>query len=145
GVKMILLDHHQSSYDYDDFKGCAMINTTFENSFSKEEYMLSAGALTYIVCDKLIRRLGYPELESISALALCSLYADCIDMSSDLTRSIYYKAVSLKQTKLPTFIQHFMKDYSQFNRRFIDYTFSPRINSLFRSESFDLLNKFLMW
>jgi single-stranded-DNA-specific exonuclease len=142
GIKVILLDHHQSAYDYSDFH-CSMINTTFENRFSKEEYTLSAGALVYIVCDKLIQRLGFPELESISALALASLYADSIDMSADLNRGIYFKAVSLKQTELPRFIQHFMTQGNKLNRNYIDYQFSPKINSLFRSESFDLLNKYL--
>jgi single-stranded DNA-specific DHH superfamily exonuclease len=144
GIKTILLDHHQSSYDYEDFQGTAMINTAFENRRLTEEIFLSAGALCFVVCDKFIKNLNMPELPTLAPLALASLYSDQIDMSGTLNRSIYYLATS-SESRLPKFIQHFMTDRDSFTRRFVDFHLAPRINSLFRSESFDLLNRYLFW
>jgi single-stranded DNA-specific DHH superfamily exonuclease len=144
GVKTILIDHHESVFSYSDFEG-AMVNTTFENRTNTEELTLSAGALTYVICEKLLRKLKTPEPRGLAALALCSMYADCVDMSSKLGRSLYYKAMEDSQLRLPTMVQHLMNDYSVFSRRFIEFQMTPKINSLFRSENFDLLNKFLYW
>ena len=145
GVKVILLDHHQSIYGYEDFSGVKMINTSFDNRTRDDQINISAGALTYLVCEKLITRFGKKPYKPLAALALVSLYADAIDMSSSLCRSIYYKAMELDESQLPRIIQRFMNNYSSFTRRFIEYHMSPKINSLFRSESFDLLNRLLGW
>jgi single-stranded DNA-specific DHH superfamily exonuclease len=145
GVKVILLDHHSSVYGYEDFPGTAMINTSFENRKLDEDILLSAGALTYIVCYKLIEKLGLPENKGLACLALVSLYADVIDMTNDLNRAIYYKAMSVNRTAMPKLIQRFLNQYSFFTRRFIQNQITPKLNSLFRSERFDVLNKLLDW
>lgn len=146
GIKVILIDHHQSPYGYDDFgKDCYMINTTIENRIREDELILSAGALSYLVACKVIAHRGFKENLGIAAMALVSLYADSIDMSSALNRGIYYKAMSLEYGELPKLIQRFMGEYSRFNRRFIEFTLTPRLNSLFRAEEFKLLNEYLNW
>lgn len=145
GVKVILLDHHQSVFSYKDFPHTLMINTSFENRERDDEIIVSAGALTFLVCEKLIERFNRPKLESLTALALCSLYADVIDMTSDTCRHIYYRAMALSKSSLPKLIQRFMGQYDTFTRRFIEYRLNPKINSLFRSERFDLLNLLLNW
>lgn len=145
GIKVILLDHHKTPYVYRDFGEVNIINTAIENLYRDDEIVASAGSLTFMVCEKLISALGREELKSNVALALASLYADTIDMSSELNRAIYYKAVSLEPHELPKLIQRFMNDRVKFNRRFLEFQVNPRINSLFRSERFDLLNKLLDW
>lgn len=156
GVEVILLDHHKSVFSYSDFEGIHMINTSFDNRVTEEEVIVSAGALTYIVFSKLCERLGVPELKSTSALALASLYSDSIDMTGDIQRSIYQKATSLSTSELPVLLQRFIYSINleerkfgtrpyQFNRRYLEFTVAPRINSLFRAERFDLLNKLIDW
>lgn len=156
GVKIILLDHHESIFSYENFGEAHMINTTFDNRERDSDIVLSAGALTYLVVKKLCERLGRSEISSTSALALASLYADSIDMTGDLQRTIYYKAMKLDVLELPGILQSFIFPYdsvkkefrkrpSAFTRRFLEFTVNPRINALFRGERFDLLNKLLNW
>lgn len=146
GVHVLVLDHHMTVYDYDDFKeaGVTIINTTVENAeLGKERYHLCAGALAFCVFDSFMREELGEELEEESAFALVSLYADCMDMSDIINRSLYYKATELSKVSLPKYILHFMNEYQSLNARFIGYWFAPRINSLFRSEHFDVLNEYL--
>ncbi len=82
------------------------------------------------------------ELLKESAYALTSLYADCMDMSSELNRSIYWRATSLHDSELPAYLKHFMNEYTVFGRRYIDFWYSPRINALFRSGNNDLINAY---
>lgn len=146
GVKVLVIDHHVTVYDYENFNdiGIAIINSTIENSIiAKELYKLSAGALTFCVFDNYFRHCGLEPLTSEAAYALVSLYADCMDMSNIINRSIYYLATELNRSDLPKHILHFMNEYQILSARFIGYWFSPRINALFRSENFDVLNSYL--
>lgn len=146
GVKVILLDHHASAYSYEHFgESIAMINTSFDNRDRDEEILVSAGALTFIVTNKVSRSLGRSPVKSNAALALASMYADVIDMSTPLARSIYYMAMNLEPLQLPKLIQRFMGPNVSFSRRFIEFQLNPRLNSLFRAERFDLLNDLLSW
>lgn len=157
GVEVILLDHHETPYNYSTFEGIHMVNTTIENRTRIDEITVSAGALVYIVGYKLCMHLGVKPLESTAALALASLYADSIDMSGDIQRNIYYRATSLDPTELPPLLQRFMiapdtnkpsvyKARPQaFVRRYLEFTVNPRLNALIRSERFGLLNQLLDW
>ena len=146
GIKVLVIDHHMTMYDYDDFRdaGIIIINSAVENAeLGKERYCLCAGALSFCVFDSFLRETGKEPLEEEAAFALVSLYADCMDMSNIINRSIYYKATELPKISLPKNILHFMNEYQSLNARFIGYWFAPRINSLFRSEHFDVLNRYL--
>lgn len=143
GTRVILLDHHVTVHEYDDFgDGVAIINTTIENNLlTKKEFELSAGALCYTVIRKFCEEQGYPLLENLAAYATISLYADCMNMGNYLNRAIYYEAKTVERSHLPSIVQLFMNDYSNFGARYIGFWFSPRINSLFRSENFEILNR----
>ena len=146
GIKVMVLDHHITKYGYDDFdKICVpIINTTIENEiFAKDDFKFSAGALSFCVFDNYFRHKGLKPLLEESAYALISLYADCMDMSNIYNRSIYYLATDLDKQDLPSYVLHFMNEYQSLNARFIGYWYAPRINALFRSESFDILNRYL--
>lgn len=143
GVVVIVLDHHVSNSSYSDFDipGLTIINTILENELLDENrYKLSAGALVFAVCKLYIQHLGLKELKSIRAYALISLYADCMDMANKINRSIYYLAMELSSSELPTTIRYFTEKYRSFTRRVIEFNFSPRINSMFRSENFQYIN-----
>ena len=144
GVKIILLDHHNTIYSYEDYpENVAIINTMIENRLLlKDYYQLSAGALCYCVAAKFSQLYYKIELLKESAYALTSLYADCMDMSSELNRSIYWRATSLRDSELPAYLKHFMNEYTVFGRRYIDFWYSPRINALFRSGNNDLINAY---
>jgi single-stranded-DNA-specific exonuclease len=144
GVKVLIMDHHVTSFNYDDFpEGVVIVNTTLENEIlEKDEYELSAGALCFCVLDKYLKSIDLED-KSMYAYALTSLYADCMEMGNKLNRSIYWAAIGLERDELPKEITAFLNEYTIFGRRYIDFWFSPRINALFRSEQFKVLNAFL--
>ena len=144
GIKVIILDHHKPNYTLDAYPdNCIIINTIIENNIRLEDfYRLSGGALTFYVMSEYLRRNNRPY-EDLSSYALITLYSDSIDMTKELNRAIYYMATGLSRSSLPIYVKHYLTDYSAFNRRFIEYTFVPKINALFRSEHLDLINKYL--
>ena len=144
GIKVIVLDHHNSIYSYDDFpENVAIINTTIENLIAKQDvYRFSAGALCYCIFAKFAQVHADITLKGEVAYALTSLYADSMDMSSSLNRGIYWEAIQLKRHELPVFLQHFMNEYTVFGRRYIDFWYAPRINAAFRSERLGLINNY---
>lgn len=141
GTKVIILDHHESGYVYDDFPdNVAAINTTIEKDNAPDAYNLSAGALSFAVIDALSEFMGQPTKESLAAYATISLFADCMDMRSKINRAIYFRAKKLDKSDLPRKVRMFMNSYTAFNARFIGFWFSPRVNAVFRSEHLQLLN-----
>ena len=147
GKKVIVLDHHLTQYDYDFYSpNVIMVNTTIENHhLGINKYQLSAGALVYCVFEAYLRHKGITNAEQLVAYAAISLFADCMDMGNDLNRSIYYRAKALEDSQLPDIVKLFMEDKAlRFNSRFINYTFSPKINAAFRSENLGVLNTLLL-
>lgn len=143
GIKVIVLDHHNTEYGYRDYPEIGIVNTTIENKILGEKrYAYSAAALGYVVFDAYLNQCGLQFKENAEAYALVSLYSDCMDMSNGLNRAIYYKATELSRESLPKYIKHFMNQYQKFSARFIGFWFAPRINSMFRSEHFSVLNNY---
>lgn len=142
GVKVIVLDHHDTMYDYEDYnEKIAIINTVIENRIAAQDvYALSAGALAFCVMDTYLHEIGMPPLENTIAYALVSLYSDCMNMSNVINRGIYHKAKGILREDLPIYIKHFLGEHQAFNSRFIGFWFAPRINAMFRSERFEILN-----
>ena len=145
GLKVIVVDHHQTKYNYEDYpKGVAIVNNVIENRLiGSNKYVVSAGALVYIILDYYLRRRRY-DTKRMACFALASLYADCIDMSNEINRGIYYEAMELKYKGLPGYISDFMNEYVAFTRRFIEFQWTPKINAVFRSERFELLNDYML-
>lgn len=145
GIKVVILDHHESEYKYDDFhENVAAINTMLEKETAPEAYDLSAGALCFTVMDALAMSMNKESPESLAAYATISLFADCMDMRRQLNRAIYYRARHLEKTEIPRKVHVFMNEYSAFNARFIGFWFSPRVNAVFRSERLQLLNQMFL-
>lgn len=141
GVKVILIDHHQTKYCYDDYpENAVIINSVLENRESKDSNLtVSAGALVFMLLYKVLDDYRIPGIH-LSAYALASLYADSIDMSSEYNRGIYFMATSLDEQSLPLEIACFLNNYMKFCRRFVEFHMIPKINSAFRSEDFGVLN-----
>lgn len=144
GTKVLCIDHHVCNYVYDDYPDdIAVLSSNIENSlegFTKYKY--SAAAFAYVIYDFFAKENSIDYAKNASAYALVSLYSDCMDMSNEYNRAIYYYARQLDNEELPNYIRHFLNDYQSFNSRFIEYWYAPRINSLFRNEEFDLINRY---
>lgn len=138
GIKVILLDHHETTLNYEGFAemgDIAVINTTLE----EDGKALSAGGLCYCVMSEMCRRACTDE-RGLSVYGLVSLYADCMNMHDDLSRAIYYRATSVPTDKIPHDVTMFMNEYQVISSRFINFWFAPRINAMFRAERFDIIN-----
>lgn len=138
GVEVIVLDHHESDFTYEDYdaSGIHIINTIIENSMGGD-FDLSAGALCFCVASAVLDHFNI-DYRQISCYALTSLYSDCMNMGNKLNRSIYALA---KSQDVPIDLLYFMNKYCSFNSRYIEYWFAPRVNALFRSENLNLINK----
>ncbi|WP_304427905.1 DHH family phosphoesterase [uncultured Clostridium sp.] len=145
GITPIIIDHHVTDLNYDDYpEGCYIINSITNGRLGGTKLKTSAGALSFIIMDNLIKHLGKEPYELLSAYATVSLYSDCMDMSDSYNRGIYYRASDLYRHELPDHIIHFMNEYVSFNRRFIEFHFAPKINAIFRSENFRLINNYFL-
>ena len=144
GVIPIVLDHHVGNYDLNLYpKDAIIINTIYENAIrGHEEFRLCGGGLTFCLVSEYLRR-NNRKYSDLAPYALVALYADCIDMTKGLNRSIYYMATSVPRGELPPDIKYFLEDYAVFSRRFIEFTLVPKINALFRTENLELLNQYL--
>lgn len=142
GVTPIIIDHHIGNYSYDEYpENSVIINSSLNNRFDANNfYRLSAGALVFCLLYK-YGSLRRKNLASLSVHALITLYSDSVDMEPALNRSIYRLATNLSLSTMPYFVRDFIGN-SVFRRRFIEFTLVPKINSLFRSEQFDLINKY---
>lgn len=140
--KVIILDHHNTAITYESLDdNVAMLNTTIENKNTPYHFCLSAGALCYTVMDCLLEEYGM-ENDSLAIYAVISLVSDCMDMSNNLNRMIYFRGIKQARTSIPQDVSCFMNEYTNFNVRFIGFWFAPRLNALFRSENLILINKF---
>lgn len=134
GIRVILLDHHET--DTTEFPvGIAAINTMLEDSYEVRD--LSAGALCWIVMNKLMERYGRDAMDLV-ALGAISLQSDSMNMRGRLNRSIWELAVG--QEEYPRYVNWFMGKYQVFCSRWVNFWFAPRINNAFRVEAFELLN-----
>ena len=147
GVKVILVDHHETPYNNGDFdENVVYINSTVENRIrpdGEEKLKVSAAALVYILVDKFLTDCRLNS-HSLSAYALSSMYSDSIDMASRFARGLYKRATSLDSSDLPVEIDGFLNQYKSFTRRFIEFDMIPKINAAFRSENFKSLNQVYM-
>lgn len=139
---ILLIDHHYTENEYKDYnERVYCLNSIIENrSFIEEVYSYSAGALSFIVANKVLNLFNI-KYNNLSAYALTSLYSDCMDMTNYLNRAIYFKAIDLDY--IPNPISQFCSDYTIFSRRFLVYRYINKINSLFRAERFDLINSII--
>ena len=144
GIIPIIIDHHVPEFSLTDYpEEAIVIDTVFENYIRKCDYFkLSGGALTFCLFGRYLEIKG-KDFKFLAPYALVTLYSDCIDMTRDLNRSIYYLATEINRNNLPVYFQDFMEDYDVFCRRFIEFTLSPKINALFRAEELHLVNRYL--
>lgn len=147
-IKVIIIDHHFTAYNYEDYpENCAIVNNVIENRMHPEnvEVIVSAGCLVYLILDYYLKSRNIVKYTAqMACYALVSLYADSIDMSSELNRAIYYEAMTIRDYgKVPLDIQIFIEKYTTFCRHFIEYGYAPKINCCFRNEMFGVLNDYL--
>lgn len=147
GVRVIIVDHHECKYRYDDYpEDCCIVNTMMENRENEEvlagrqePFVLSGGALVFVLLHKLAQDYRIP-CHHLAPFAVSSMYADCVDMSSTLARGLYFMAKDIGEEFIPAEVDAFLSKYTTFNRRFVEFEMTPKLNAAFRMERFNYLN-----
>ena len=143
-IQTIVIDHHMTKNRYHNYPlNCNVFNSQVENTLRDANLWCSAGGLTYLICNEFLQQKGVKR-NNLSAYALVTLYSDVMPMNNSINRAIYMSAVGMDETTLPPCIRTFLNDYTVFSRRFIIFRFTNKINSLFRAERFDLINRYFL-
>lgn len=143
GIKGIILDHHVSIFDYDDFpNNFLVINTKIDERFGIDNKMCGA-AIAFVIAIALLEKekVDY-DIGYFATYALIAMYADSIMMHTDFARYLHELVEKRKET--PICVDYFLEDYFSITRRFAEYIISPKINAVFRREQFSLINRLFL-
>lgn len=141
GVNVINIDHHHRNEDSllhvkDLVTGCEGVVINNQYPFEPEEYRFLSGAgVVYYVLNT-----WYPGFCGLDEKALVglSLLSDIRPLESQLAREFLHTTFTHKSPMIEYLVQVTKNDVDYgfgvqtFDRNFIDYTFSPKINALFR-------------
>lgn len=141
GVNVINIDHHNidevelvSHRDPVTSAQGIIINNQYP--FEPEEYRFLSGAgMVYYTLEGMFPGFLGPEGKALVGLSLLS---DIRPIESDLARDFLHTTYTAKTPLTAYFVDLVKEDYDfgfgvqTFDRNFIDFTFSPRVNSLFR-------------
>jgi len=140
GYVPIVIDHHVYYGDYfADVKHQLMFNSYEESSRLANCQVSGAYAcllVAKVLCEKYMNS---PVAFSAKVCALASMYADVVDMSSDMARALYNSVCSGEFTGPALFVGLNQWNY-WIGRRLFSYIIAPKINGCFRLEEFGLLN-----
>ena len=139
GIRGVILDHHISIFDYNDFpESFLVINTRIDERFKIENKMCGA-AISFVIATELLKQENITfDVGYFATYALIAMYADAIVMHTDFARYLHELVERRKST--PICIDYFLEDYFSVTRRFAEYIISPKINAVFRREQFSLIN-----
>lgn len=141
GLNIINIDHHHLKetefvYHTDEVTGCKGVIINNQYPFEPEEYRFLSGAgVIYYVLQRLVKGLcGLDE----KLLVGLSLLSDIRPLESPIAKDFLYTTFN-HQSALSEHLISCVKDgydfgfgEQTFDRNFIDFTFSPKVNSLFR-------------
>lgn len=141
GINIINIDHHHVNetefvYVKDENTGCEGVIVNNQYPFEPEEYRFLSGAgVVYYVLNAL-----YPNFceQDEKALVGLSLLSDIRPIENPIAKDFLHTTYTHKSPLIDYLINVAKpeKDYGfgvqTFDRNFIDYTFSPKINALFR-------------
>lgn len=141
GINVINIDHHhiyeeELVYVENNELNTAGVIINNQYPFEPEEYRFLSGAgVVYYVLNSL-----YPNFcgEDEKALVGLSLLSDIRPIDSDIAKDFLYTTYTHKSPFMDYLVQvgkqerDFGFGQQTFDRNFIDYTFSPKINALFR-------------
>jgi len=137
---VIVGDHHQLQYAQSRMpENLYYVNPTVNDQYPH----LSGACVMYEIFMEMVR-LFYQQKEKIaenllSFYALSALYADSIYGDNLYCKQLYEKAQRAKRPTKYAFIERF-----NVSKRFCNFSLAPLINSSFRTEKFDIINKLFL-
>lgn len=146
GAKVIVVDHHETELEYYDYgEDIAVCSTVIENRMNgNDDLRVSGAGLVFLLTDYYLRTEKSIEDIEMASYAVVALYSDAMPMQNRINRSIYSLTSYISNHELPVPIRDFTNDYTMFSKRFIQWTYAPKVNALFRSEKFQALNDYFL-
>lgn len=143
GAIVCIVDHHESHYMFNDYPDKAIIiNPKIDKQYERICYdKLSAGAITAILCAFTLETMfSIKPPVDLYLYGVITLYSDIMDMNNAYNIAYISKFQNTQQIKSPL-IKLFWDEKSHFDKSYISFKLIPRLNSLFRTESFEMLER----
>jgi hypothetical protein len=144
GAICCIVDHHECDYTFSDFPdNTIVINPKLDAKYNAVGYdCLSAGAIMALLCAYTLQvEFKIKPPNDLYLYGAVTLYSDSMSMRNKYNISYIsrFQNTQLIDSKL---IKLFWDDrYDHFDKSYISFKLVPRLNALFRTETFDLLYK----
>ena len=144
GKRVCVVDHHEPKYIFKDYPGNVLVvNPKIDKELTDVCYdCLSCGAVMSLLCAFTLQtRYQIKPPTDLYLYGVVTLYSDIMNMSNayNIAFVTRYQNTKIINSAL---VRLFWDDkYSHFDRSYISFKLIPRLNSLFRTESFGLLYK----
>lgn len=144
GSIVCVVDHHESHYKFSDYPSSAVIiNPRIDMLYQTVVYdSLSAGAVCSLLCAYTLKAMfGIQAPTDIFLYGVVTLYSDIMDMSNEYNIAFVSRYLNTQLISSPV-IKLFWDDrYDHFDSSYISFKLIPRLNALFRTENFALLQR----
>lgn len=141
-VPLLIIDHHDIDGDIVSFYDTLYFTTVITSKVDSEEFTdMSCGMFIYFLMHKYYK-IREKDPRIYFDLAVLSLTSDVCPMDKPYHRQIMKQY--LNNTTRNQFISAFTNKYSYFTKSLLSMTISPTINALFRTLSYETLNKLMI-
>lgn len=142
GKTVCVVDHHEPKYQFGNYPaGAIVVNPCIDNTYTPVCYnCLSCGAVVSLLCAYALQtRFRIKPPQSLFLYGVVTLYSDIMDMSNAYNISFVSRYRNAQIIDSPLIRLFWDDKYDHFDKSYISFKLIPRLNALFRTESFDLL------
>lgn len=144
GIIVCIVDHHESAYIFEDYpKSSIIINPRIDMKYHDIIYgELSAGAICSLLCAYTLKtEFEIQAPTDIFLYGVITLYSDTMNMSNEYNIAFVSRYLNSQFISSPI-IKLFWDDrYDHFDSSYISFKLIPRLNALFRTNNFALLQQ----
>lgn len=144
GIIVCVIDHHESAYAFEDYPETAVIiNPRIDMKYHDIVYgELSAGAVCSLLCTYTLKtEFGIQAPIDIFLYGVITLYSDIMNMSNEYNIAFVSRYLN-SQFITSQIIKLFWDErYDHFDSSYISFKLIPRLNALFRTDNFALLQQ----
>lgn len=144
GSIVCVVDHHESHYKFNDYPPSAVIvNPRIDRLYQDVVYdCLSAGAVCSLLCAFTLKTVFNIQAPTDMFLyGVVTLYSDIMDLSNAYNIAFISRYMNTQLISSPVIKLFWNEAYDHFDSSYISFKLIPRLNALFRTENFALLQK----
>lgn len=145
GAIVCIVDHHESHFKFNQYPESAIIiNPRIDMKYQEDIVYseLSAGAICSLLCAYALKTEFHIQAPTdIFLYGVITLYSDITDLSNEYNIAFISRYLNTQMISSPIINLFWDKKYSHFDSSYISFRLIPRLNALFRTEDFSLLQK----